>query len=347
MAQNELQFTAARMIALGAIGFFAALVWDIQWHNNVGPDSFFTGPHALLYTSVALTGLVSLYTVLNARYRLRRVAPRGFMIAGLGASAFIISGLCDLYWHTMYGFDVTLLSPPHFGLLLSGPIIMVGALYAIAIDVNRVRAEGRSRVHPAMVSSALMVALLLGQFSIFLGIPLYQIPTLGPIDMYALLSAVIFPFGLLAAASFLRWPAGATLTALLFMLLRLGTVWFGPWAVSIQAQFMGYAYREGAVKFSIVGEAMPSLLLFVGIFVDLLLLAARRLNLSVQAAVWVTAAGAGLIQYLIDPTSYPSIPMLIVVPLAAALSGRFGWNIGSMLRFEVSMPEREEEPCIG
>lgn len=36
------------------------LVWDIQWHTDVGPDTFFTAPHLVVYLGMATTGLTSL-----------------------------------------------------------------------------------------------------------------------------------------------------------------------------------------------------------------------------------------------------------------------------------------------
>ena len=34
--------------------------WDVQWHVDVGPDTFFTLPHLVLYSGSAIAGIASL-----------------------------------------------------------------------------------------------------------------------------------------------------------------------------------------------------------------------------------------------------------------------------------------------
>ena len=62
-------FERARVAA--AAGFLAGVLlaltgfaWDVQWHTDVGPDSFFTAPHLVLYGGIAVSGIVCLAMVL-------------------------------------------------------------------------------------------------------------------------------------------------------------------------------------------------------------------------------------------------------------------------------------------
>jgi hypothetical protein len=282
-------------------------------------------------------------------------APVGFVIAGLGAAAFIMSGFYDLWWHTLYGFDVTLVSPPHFGLLFSGPVIIAGALYAFASEANRARLQGDSRPFtPADWGVMGTIALLMGQLTIFTTITLDDVMVAGPVNMYGLAAALFYPLGLMAAASFLRRPSAATITALLFTLLKLFLLWYAPWVVQLQASIMGYSYREYAVKFPIIGFTAPAYLVLAGLIIDLALAAFRRAGIGTRISIWMAAAVAALVNHLIDPRwmklaevrNRPDIlpllaqmyepttaPMLFVVPVVAALAGWLGWNLGIALRY--------------
>jgi hypothetical protein len=92
---------------LGLLGsellIFVGAIWDIQWHQDVGPDTFFTAPHLLIYSGALFAGLSCLAVVLACTWRtrqpdasndpaiipiLRRTfwAPPGLILAGLGAS---------------------------------------------------------------------------------------------------------------------------------------------------------------------------------------------------------------------------------------------------------------------
>ena len=47
----------------GTLISLIGLTWDIQWHSDVGPDTFFTLPHLFLYAGSAFSGLASLVVV--------------------------------------------------------------------------------------------------------------------------------------------------------------------------------------------------------------------------------------------------------------------------------------------
>ncbi|MFC7614941.1 hypothetical protein ACFQV2_16880 [Actinokineospora soli] len=138
--------------------------WDIQWHSDVGPDTFFTVPHLLLYAGAALAGFVSLAVVLatTAAQRAGRpvdptvggrpirifggvfTAPIGYVVSGTGAALFLLYGLWDLWWHSLYGFDAVIDSPPHIGLLLGDMITSIGLIIVFAAGkANRWMARAR------------------------------------------------------------------------------------------------------------------------------------------------------------------------------------------------------------
>jgi hypothetical protein len=116
---------------VGVLCSFLGFAWDIQWHVDVGPDTFFTAPHLVLYSGIAVTGLVCLAVTLLTTAAARRGdpaalvgtaaafgsyrAPLGYLVGGFGALSFLLYGLLDQWWHSVYGFDVAIVSPPTSG----------------------------------------------------------------------------------------------------------------------------------------------------------------------------------------------------------------------------------------
>src|SRR5882757_4715578 len=145
-------WAGAWVVLLGTMITTVGLSWDIQWHVEVGPDTFFTLSHLALYSGSALSGIASLVLVLLATAAQRAgrplpravggtpvrvfggtfTAPLGYLISGSGAASFLLYGLLDLWWHSLYGFDAVLNSPPHVALFLSISATMVGSVIVFA-----------------------------------------------------------------------------------------------------------------------------------------------------------------------------------------------------------------------
>ena len=101
--------TMALALALGAGWFgFPGLVWDVAWHRTVGRDSFLSPPHVLMYTGVAVNGLVSAWALLVGRRR--HGAPGGFVVSGAGFLLALAGAALDEWWHVNVGKDVNLWS---------------------------------------------------------------------------------------------------------------------------------------------------------------------------------------------------------------------------------------------
>lgn len=125
------------------------LYWDVGWHIDLGRDKeVLSPPHVLIL--IALTGLIGVAvlatataTATSAEVRLRLGRWR-LPWSALLLLAFRVGGLVafflDSLWHDAYGVDVTLLSPPHLGLLASGTLSAV-ALWLMLV-------EGRLRPDP-------------------------------------------------------------------------------------------------------------------------------------------------------------------------------------------------------
>ena len=366
---RTLDFERLRLLAsipfiLGAMLSLFGFVWDVQWHVDVGPDTFFTAPHLVLYSGIAIAGLTCLAMVLATSVRYRGVtdgtvsvlwgrfrSPVGYLIGGIGAAMFLLYGLLDQWWHTIYGFDVTLVSPPHVGLILSILITMIGCLCTLAAEVRRADVRGTSW-WPTGLGFALTAALLISFITASMVDVFYTVsyalglPT-GPTGTLTFLCSVM----LLMTAAVLRRPGAATLVALMMTGLRLFLWYAAPWVTSEYATAVGLFLRDNTEGHSVVAGVLPPYVLLAGILVDLVLLVGRRFGWKVPLTVLLAGAlvpvGLELIQ------TYPSLyvapdflfpvrtnlfsfdtitaisPVDIVI---GALAGLLGWVIGVILR---------------
>lgn len=361
---------------------YLGFAWDVSWHADVGPDTFFSPPHSLMYTGVTLAGLLSLYmgirttiafrrgapgvTEENTSTLLRWRAPLGFIVAGCGALAFLLSGLFDLWWHELYGFDVTEVSPPHFAIAFSALAQAIGTVYVFASEGTRGRhyqlTEHHSRWPAAEVGFAMALGVLMTFSSSWLTIGLIQWIRVGPLLGYPLMVAVLLPLFLVAGASFVRRPGAATAVAAVCTLLRVIT-WYGvPAAVSLQAGALDLPLRVHALAFSMTAFSIPPYLILTGVLIDVGLALVHRRHLPLKGAGWakrvgLVSAATLLVNHLIDPRwltlisaagerlgpersarylealSVTPWPTLVAVPAVAALAGWIGWQVGVQFRY--------------
>ena len=291
---------------LGVLLSFLGLAWDVQWHADIGPDSFFTAPHAVLYTGVGIAGLTCLAVVLVTTWQVRRAVagvaagtipvlggvfrgPAGFVIGGVGAAMFLFYGLTDQWWHEVYGFDVTLVSPPHVGLILSLLVSMIGCVTAFAAEARRAQARGAVSLGATIGVAAAAVILVAFVTPTTLAVITDNGSIAGMFDGSGVAIAVLYPMTLLLVASIVRLPGAATLTALLFTLLRLALWPAVPWITQVYAASIGLFLRDDTSGLPIVPGMMPANLIAAGLAVDFLLYAARRGNWDLRLVAPVPA----------------------------------------------------------
>lgn len=332
-------FLAGQLLAL------FGLVWDIQWHDEVGPDTFFTLPHLVLYSGVALGGAICLAVLLAgagqrgpggpaAWLRGARSAPVGYLIGFLGTVGFLLYGLYDLWWHTVYGFDATVESPPHVGLLLCSLIVMVGCLSVQAAGQQATPQGWSSRIGLALAAAVLITTVT----------PWLEMTpaSLVGIDMgHPVGVAALYSLALLLVAATANRPGLVVLTALLMTGLRLGAWFFAPWATSLYAGSLGLAHRDDATGLPEMAAMMPAYLLVAGLVIEGVLFLGRQRSWRVSLTIWLAAGlSAPLLLWLeatisVEPLlwragSQPS--SLLLVGLVGALAGWFGWRLGIVLR---------------
>ncbi len=353
---------AARIVRWGALGLLLSAlssmfggIWDIQWHEDVGPDTFFTAPHLFLYAGAAGVGLISLAMVLLATWRVRQGetpgpgmislfrgaiwAPPGFLVAGAGSAFYLLFGLYDLWWHSVYGFDAVLGSPPHTGLGLADLTMLSGCVVTFAALVA---ARKRASTWIGWPEAGLAVAL-----AIFLiNSASWQIDFAGIagdlVDGQLLFVAALYSLAFLTAISVARRPGVATLIGLAFTLLCAGSWLFSAWATPAYAASLGLVPRETAFGFPRIVALLPFCVLPAAGLTDLTLALGRRLGWPVRRAVML-AAGAGMALLAVLEAlfprgvfSLPSVASIVATAIGAALIGAVGgwagWKLGVTLR---------------
>jgi hypothetical protein len=119
--------------------------WDVSWHRIFGRDTFWSAPHLFIYTGVALWGLAALIaagTAMSGRPIHGRAlvlgplrAELGLALIGVGALVTILAGPFDNLWHSIFGRDVDIWSPPHLAGIAGGAIGLLGWIAATAPGV--------------------------------------------------------------------------------------------------------------------------------------------------------------------------------------------------------------------
>ncbi|MEU6716460.1 hypothetical protein ABZ897_33765 [Nonomuraea sp. NPDC046802] len=334
--------TGAWFLMFGYATLLVGMVWDGQWHGDVGPDSFWTAPHLLLYAGTGIIGLTCLSVVLLSTwargpatetpsvtvFRTFR-APWPFLVGGLGASGNLLYAGSDLWWHDLYGFDIAAgTTPSHFGLGLSIQVEIFAMVMAFAV-LRRTRSERWG------------LALAIG------------LATLGSTSAFGMLSELIFDWlpgvaprvlGLGATGALMlslivgltrrwHWPAAAGLT---FVLVQGGLALFTPAATRWYAETIDQPVRDYT-------SGLPQVLVgFPVTFPLIALLAAGVVAWAVRRGVsplWIAPAVGALagvnaaLFYGVLGLMEMNLPatLLAAAALGAAM-GSLGWQCAAMLR---------------
>ena len=156
---------------MGAL-VMAGVIQDGWAHNHGLVDqSFITPWHGMLYGMMALTGVVLGFFAVKFKrrgYPARRSLPRGYWTSLAGVILFIVGGMLDLLWHSLYGIEINinaLVSPTHLLLALGGALVFAGPLRSVAFQYGPENG-GWKRIGPAAVS-VLATITLLGFFTAY------------------------------------------------------------------------------------------------------------------------------------------------------------------------------------
>jgi len=252
------------------------LLWDISWHRTIGRDTFWSPPHLLEQIAAIVAGLTCGYVVLKTTFagspeaRGRSVRYWRFFQGPLGAwvsiwatFTMVTSAPLDDWWHNAYGLDVKILSPPHI-VLAAGMIgIEIGAMLMVLAAQNRATTERDRRrlglvlAYAGAIVLAMALVIIQGEAS-----TANQMHGSG----FYKLTAIVIPifFVAFARSSRLKWHA--TTTALFYIVFVLINIW----VIQLFPAQARLAPIYNPVT-HMVPAPFPLLLVFPGIFIDLIL----------------------------------------------------------------------------
>lgn len=169
------------LVALTAASMVGGAWIDLWSHHTTEVESFLTPSHGVLYAGFLATALVLLAASVRRRDgRFGIDPPAGYRVALLGVPLFLVGGIGDSVWHTVFGIEQdldALLSPTHL-LLGLGSALMASGPFAAAWQRARLDEvpgrEPRQIDLPALVSLGLVasVAVFFASFANPFSLPL-------------------------------------------------------------------------------------------------------------------------------------------------------------------------------
>jgi hypothetical protein len=222
---------------LAAIGVTSAQIgvhWDISWHRSIGRDSFWIAPHVAIQLCGIIAAVTCGFLILGTTLTKSPLrdssvsvfgfrAPLGAFVMAWGGFAMISSAPFDDWWHTAYGLDVKILSPPHVVLAIGMYGVEIGALILIASQMNRANAASRKLLEylflymlaMILVAGMLLVLEFTGRIMLHTAIAYRVVSMIVPIT-----------FLVAARGSKMRWAA--TIVAAIYSIFLLGLEWILP-----------------------------------------------------------------------------------------------------------------------
>ena len=148
-----------RLMAILGLLFISGVYLDGWAHSHGLVDkTFFTPWHAVLYSGYAINAFILVATLFinHTRGRSWLVAlPDGYELSLLGVPVFLLAGVGDLIWHTLFGFEVgiaPLLSPTHLALAFGATLIVSGPLRATWRYTEKSFTDNWSNLLPAVIA---------------------------------------------------------------------------------------------------------------------------------------------------------------------------------------------------
>ncbi|MFB4262659.1 hypothetical protein [Nonomuraea sp. GTA35] len=335
------EVTGAWFLMSGYAVLLTGMVWDGQWHGDVGPDDFWTAPHLLLYAGTGIIGLTCLTVVLLSTwargpatgtpsvtvFRTFR-APWPFLVGGLGASGNLLYAGSDLWWHEVYGFDIAAgATPSHLGLGLSIQVEIFAMVMAFAV---------LRRTRPERWGLALAIGLAtIGSTSAFGMVSELVLAWLPGVAARVLGLGAAGALTLSLIAGLTRgwhWPAAAGLA---FLGVQGGLALFAPAATRWYAEAIGQPMREYATNLpqALIGfpVTFPLVALAAGAVVAVAVRRGAR-PFPVMAAVGaLVGVNTALFYGAIGMEMNLAATLAAAVVIAAGM-GLLGWQCAVLLR---------------
>jgi hypothetical protein len=161
---------------LGALLVGGSLT-DAWAHTNIinEIESFFTPWHAMLYAGFTATAAWTFWLAYRRRGGTRRwwreAWPAGYAVGALGVLLFLLAGVGDMVWHTVFGIESgldTAYSPSHILLVIGGMLLLTSPARSWWATGSDPRRAGSGIVSLAL--GTVFATILLGHASALLSV---------------------------------------------------------------------------------------------------------------------------------------------------------------------------------
>jgi hypothetical protein len=148
-------------VAFFSTWFVVGLYLDGWAHTHQLPDTFFTPWHAIIYSGVLGAALVlagTAFLAWRSGTSWRMALPAGYRLSLLGVGLFLLTGVADFVWHSLFGIEAdleALYSPPHLLLAAAGALIASGPFRAAWYQ----RQSSQATLWRAILSLTLLLAI--------------------------------------------------------------------------------------------------------------------------------------------------------------------------------------------
>ena len=135
--KSNLQLSIISILAVtGPLVILAAGIWDAINHIQNSPEFFWSDPHIVVYTGVAMVAAASLFSInLLIKNSIHGILKRGLQLVIIGSIIQIVSGFGDSISHDMFGID-GLLSLTHQPLEIGIVLSALGGFFIIKSSQN-------------------------------------------------------------------------------------------------------------------------------------------------------------------------------------------------------------------
>jgi hypothetical protein len=159
-------------VLLASASVIVGVIWDISWHRSIGRDTFWTPAHMGIYLGGIVAGVTSGWVALRTTFAGSEVdratavrfwgfrAPLGAWVCIWGAFAMVTSAPFDDWWHSAYGLDVKIISPPHMLLAAGIAAIQCGAMLMALAWQNRAVGDRRTLARLYLLGAGLLLLLV-------------------------------------------------------------------------------------------------------------------------------------------------------------------------------------------
>jgi hypothetical protein len=374
-----LRLAAGGATLLGVVLFAFGTSWDIQWHSFIGRDRALVPPHLLMLGGILLCGVAALsevgiesvwarvysgFSELGTPFAGAVSASLGAYVAGFAALAAAVGFPLDVYWHSLYGIDVSVWAPFHVMIITGMGIAAYGVAHLLLSGANLAGGTWQTgAARTARIGVSVALASMIWILFFFLDAAFDDAAIhIGGVDIntFALMIGGVGGFALALAVTAIpsRFAASGVVAA--YYAIDLAVFLFVPPLTEAVRVAEHQAYRRGQPpQFVVVSFLAPILLIVAGAAIDFAVYRARRAHLPaaalrrrVQRAAVIGLLLAALLSRLYVPIMISTIvsqdgtPLRLLASLAAVaalvLGGAGAW-FSSGLGLDIGTALREAE----